>query len=51
VRTLFPTQESAAAHVLAYGEQVDLIDPPDLRDALLAAARATLAKYENLTHA
>ena len=46
--TLSFEHERAAAHRLAgFGDQVEVLDPPSVRAALLATAREILGRYQS----
>lgn len=45
-RLLFPGIEVAVAHVLAWGERVEALDPPELRTTILARATVAVRRYK-----
>jgi predicted DNA-binding transcriptional regulator YafY len=45
IRLRFDAEEEAVQFALSFGGQVEAIDPPELRDKVLAGARATMALY------
>jgi predicted DNA-binding transcriptional regulator YafY len=45
VRVRFSTQSAALRHALVWGISVEILEPPELRDALVAEARKIVARY------
>lgn len=45
VSVLFELAEDACSSVLGFGDRVEVLEPHELREAVIAAARATLARY------
>lgn len=45
VSILFELAEDACSSVLSFGDRVEVLEPVELRDAVIVAARSTLARY------
>jgi predicted DNA-binding transcriptional regulator YafY len=45
-RLLFPSLEVAVAHVLAWGERVEALEPAELRSTILARALGAMRRYK-----
>jgi predicted DNA-binding transcriptional regulator YafY len=46
VRLLFPSLDVALAHVVMWGERVNIMEPAELRDAVLQRAESLVARYK-----
>ncbi|HEV7180236.1 MAG TPA: YafY family protein [Candidatus Baltobacteraceae bacterium] len=49
LRITFPSSEIALYQVLSWGDTVAILDPPDLRDAIVSHARALIERYAGVS--
>jgi predicted DNA-binding transcriptional regulator YafY len=46
---LFEIEEDARAYILGFGSQIEVLDPPALREAIITLAKETVALYDKMT--